>query len=368
MERILEKEKTLLVDGPASITVLAGKLEIFGFQARKNHKIIIREGKRLPFTASEPTRILISLGANTKIEEINGSSIPTSWDSTIEGLWQIKKKPITIMVIGEVDTGKTSFCTYLTNKLVNKNFQVGVLDEDLGQSDIGPPGAIAYSYVSFPITDIFDLETENAIFLGTTTPVEATNKIIEATVLLKTQMIKKCQLDFLIINTDGWLADENAINFKIHLAEALEVDMIFWIQNTNKNTINTTFEAALPNINHRIIESSSLVSHRNWEKRRKIRENTYINYLKNAKIKNYPSYSIAIKGNLQALYDRRAENLVVGIYDQQDKFLGIGKICKVDYYSKILKILSKIVEKPKFIVIGKIRLDDNLHEISSEFS
>lgn len=53
MNRIVEKGKTLLVDGPASVTVTSGNVEVFGSKANIASKIVIREGKRLPFAVHE---------------------------------------------------------------------------------------------------------------------------------------------------------------------------------------------------------------------------------------------------------------------------------------------------------------------------
>jgi 3-polyprenyl-4-hydroxybenzoate decarboxylase len=79
MNRTIEKGKTLLVDGPASVTVVSGTVEVFGSLAKSKGKVVIREGKRLPFTAKETTTFEIALGENANIEEVDGSTIPPSW-------------------------------------------------------------------------------------------------------------------------------------------------------------------------------------------------------------------------------------------------------------------------------------------------
>jgi len=53
MNKTVEKGKTLLVDGPASVALTSGKAEVFGNAVGSTSRIVIREGKRLPFTVEE---------------------------------------------------------------------------------------------------------------------------------------------------------------------------------------------------------------------------------------------------------------------------------------------------------------------------
>ena len=147
MNKTVEKGKTLLLDGPASVIMISGKAEVFGFKVKESKKIVIREGKRLPFAVEETACLNISLGANAGAEEKEGNTIPNSWIEAYRIIREFQKKPTVIMVVGGVDSGKTSFCTYLTNKMVNDKCKVAVIDEDLGQSDIGPPSTVAYAHV-----------------------------------------------------------------------------------------------------------------------------------------------------------------------------------------------------------------------------
>jgi polynucleotide 5'-hydroxyl-kinase GRC3/NOL9 len=82
------------------------------------------------------------------------------------------------MVVGKADSGKTSYCTYLINKLTNAKRKVAILDGDLGQSDIGPPCTVAYAFVAKPLTELYELKAENAFFVGVTSPSAAMAKTV----------------------------------------------------------------------------------------------------------------------------------------------------------------------------------------------
>ena len=132
MNRTIDVGKTLIVDGPASVTVSSGLVEVFGLLTDHKNKIVIREGKRLPFVVKQKATFEILLGENANAEEVDSDTIPKSWIMAFEKVLKIKTQPTVIMVLGAVDSGKTSFCTYLVNKLLNMKKKVVVLDGDLG--------------------------------------------------------------------------------------------------------------------------------------------------------------------------------------------------------------------------------------------
>ena len=116
-------------------------------------------------------------------------------------------KPVIIMVLGASDAGKSSFCTYLLNKLVEGNRKVAVLDGDLGQSDIGPSATVGYAVAPKPVTELGNLRLQNGFFVGVTSPVNAIAKTIQGLTAMMKRASQK-QADYIIINTDGFISGE----------------------------------------------------------------------------------------------------------------------------------------------------------------
>jgi polynucleotide 5'-hydroxyl-kinase GRC3/NOL9 len=191
MNRMIEGGKTLLVDGPSSVLVVSSRVEVFGFLVKDARRIVIRDGKRLPLAVLEAANFDVSLGENAGVEEIDGNTIPQAWIESFDVLRGFQKKPIIAMVLGKVDSGKTSFYTYLINRLMSEKQKVAILDGDLGQSDIGPPCTVAYAFVTKPVTDLFRLKAENAFFVVVTSPSEAVNKTIRGIALMKPKILDK---------------------------------------------------------------------------------------------------------------------------------------------------------------------------------
>ena len=420
MIQTVENGKTLLVDGPASVIVTSGKVEVFGSIMGNTRKVVIREGKRLPFAVEEKATFDVSLGENAIVEEVDGNTIPTSWIKSFEELLKIQAKPVTAIVLGTVDSGKTSFCTYLINKLLREKKKVAILDGDLGQSDIGPPCTVAYNFVTKPITDLFNLEAKNAFFVGVTSPSIAINKVIEGLTSLKREILGS-NPDFIVINTDGWVEGEEAVNYKVQLIEELNPDIIFCIQQKDELT---SLLNALEKFAKVVVDSPSAIKQRSREKRRSLRELGYMKYLRNAKVQSLPLNWLKIEENelfglsgtrentrqarkiyellgmkplhLAELKDRicivigrrrwinednikkveefakkkmvvtrkgEEEDVLIALYNVERKFLGIGVLKEVDYARKTLKILTPVAKEISIVALGKVKLDKNLKEI-----
>ncbi len=362
LKQTVEAGKTLLVNGPVSVKILSGKVEVFGYQIKENQHAIVRESKRLPFFALEKTEFYFSFGHNAAVNEAEGSTVPDSWNAPVGIILNTHKKPTIIMIVGKADSGKSSFSTYLTNKLVNEKAKVAILDGDLGQSDIGPPCTISYAVTTKPITALYELKMHNAFFVGVTSPMQAIPRTVEGFVSMEKEIIEKAVADYLIINTDGWVDGEAAVGYKLQLINDLKPDIVIGIQNQEELKPLLSSIITVPT---RTVESSVSISERNPEKRTKIRELNYAKHLKDAKVRSFfTSYLDIQEKNVLPRELGREKGLLVGLKTSKKKFLGIGILIEYNRIKKIMKILTPVVDKPESIIIGRIRLDPELHEIA----
>lgn len=420
MNRTVKKGTTLLVDGPASVTVTSGKVQAFGSVISGAAKVVVREGKRLPFTVEETAAFEIALGDTASTEEVEGNTVPPSWNESCEEFLDLQTKPVTAVVLGSVDSGKTSFCTYLANMVLGGKRKVAVLDGDLGQSDIGPPSTVAYAFVTRPITDLFSLRAKNAFFVGETSPSKVTDKVIAAMASLKKEVLAS-NAESVVTNTDGWIEGECAVNYKIQLIEELNPDIIFCIQQKDELA---PFISGLEKFKKVVVESPSVIRQRDIEKRRSLRELGYIKYLGNAKVQSLSLSWLKVEGNelfdicktrmnarqankvygllgmkplhiselgdkLCVVIGRRRwidadnikkleeytkkkvvvsrkgeeEGLLAGMYDSNRKFLGVGVLQEIDYLRKTVKICTPVSGDICVLALGKVKLDKNMKEV-----
>jgi polynucleotide 5'-hydroxyl-kinase GRC3/NOL9 len=361
LQQTVESNNTLIVDGPASVQLVSGKVDVFGNLIKEMKRILVREGKRLPFFVGEKAVFEISLGVNAAIDQVAGrSTIPQSWNKPVETILSSPKKPLVILVLGKNDSGKSSYCTYLINKLITGKCRVAVLDGDLGQSDIGPSGTVGYAIASKPLTELYDLKLENAFFVGVTSSIKAIDKMIEGLAAMKAQILAR-PIDFLVVNTDGWVTGDIAVRYKIALIKELKPDLIVGLPQANElETLVTNIEET-PII---LVEPSSSLCQRSPEKRKSLREMTYIRYLKDAKMQNYPLSQLTVEPK-NAIPKRQEpeKGLLVGLYGSKNKFLGIGVLREINSLRKAFKVQTSVSAKPMRLVIGKVFLNTKLQEI-----
>jgi polynucleotide 5'-hydroxyl-kinase GRC3/NOL9 len=355
----VESNKTILVDGPASVKLSSGRAEVFGCQVKLSQKVVVREGKRMPFLALEKAVFDISLGPNAAMQEAAGSTIPISWGKPLESILALQKRPLIVLVLGKVDSGKSSYCTYLVNKLLDGKRRVAVLDGDLGQSNIGPSGAVSYAVTCKPVTELYDLKLENAYFVGVTSPIMAIVKTIEGLAALKAEIMQR-PVDFVVVNTDGWVEGDIAVRYKTSLVKELKPDVIVGVQAADE------LNALIANIGQPmlIVEPSSSLSARTAEKRKSLREMTYARYLKDAKLQNYPITQVTVEPRGALPKNQTPDKgLLVGLYGSDSKFLGIGVLREINQLRRALKVQTAVSAKPLRIVVGKVCLDEKLREI-----
>lgn len=420
MKRVVDAGTTLLVGGSASVNIISGKVEVFGALLRTDEKIVVREGKQMPFEVKKKAAFDLTLGKEGSLEEVDGSTIPSSWEKAVEQLLLEDEKPMKVMVMGKVDVGKTCFCTYLANKALQDRRNVAVIDGDLGQSDIGPPCTIGYSRITAPIKDLFEVEAEDVFFVGVTSPSGVTGRVIGGLTTLESKALES-GVDFLIINTDGWVEGEDAVEHKVRLAESVGARVVVGIQ--EKDELAPVL-AAFEESKVFQVDSPSALKKRSPEKRKILRELGYKKYLKKARMRSFPLGWVKVKGALlgggaapgerrrrkieeslelrplyceegsaflllvfrrgewvddvrvlaleeefgkkvRVVWEGDEEGLLVGLHDAKGSFLGIGVLRNTDFLREELKIYTPVEAEVGVICFGLVRLDERGSELGA---
>ena len=359
MQHTVESNKTMLVDGPASVRLVTGKSEVFGYPMKETQRVLIRGGKRLPFFVIEKSTFDVSLGVNSGIAETVGNTNPPSWAKAVETILSMQKRPIVAMILGGSDCGKSSLCTYLLNNLIDGKCKVAVLDGDVGQSDIGPSATVGYALVTKRVAELYDLKLRNAFFIGTTSPITAASKTIEGLSAMEAEILQG-QVDFVLINTDGFVSGDIAVRYKTDLVKALKPDIVVALQ-TQDELAPLIAHLETPII---VVEPSFALKQRTPEKRKTLREMTYTRYLKKAKLLCIPKSQVTIEPRGTIPKNQEPEKgILLSLYGRGTKFLGIGVLREVNIERKALKIQTAVSIKPFRIVVGKVVLDQKLQEV-----
>ncbi len=419
MIKEVKGDKTLLVSGPASVRLLSGEAEIFGALLSVGETIIVRDGKRSPFHVKIEACFDIVHSKDSRVEEVDGDTVPVSWYEVAEEVLALGK-PTVVMIMAEVDSGKTGLCTFLVNCALEAKRKVAVIDADLGQSDIGPPTTIGLAYISKPVKDLFHVKANEACFVGFISPRGAQKRVVNCIVSFK-KLVFAGNSDFLVINTDGWVESEEAIRYKVMLAEAAAPNVVVGLERENKLA---SLLSRLEDCSVLRVETPTAVKKRDRENRKALRELSYKKYLKNAKIESFPlswikiesahslpslfltnrrlgrikealgvklvfceettdtiwivlkrnqrldleklhSAEEVLKKKVAVMWKGDEKGLIVGLHDAENKFLGLGIIFDIDYRRKVMRTMTPVTDEVTTIRVGNIKLDNMCREIGT---
>lgn len=225
----LMKSEILLVKGPASVKVKSGEVSVLGLPLKINQVVVVRKNKVLPFELINDSSIIITLGENGDYSVEQGNVGTKIWDSVVNRVFMNKTLPRKVILIGETDSGKSTLATYLINLALSKGLRVGIVDGDVGQNDLGPPGSVCAKIVEKPIFDLRDLSADRLNFIGVTSP---RYKMVENILMNSlSDLVNDISrvVDLCIINTDGYVS-EGGIEYKLNLVNNLKPDLIIYLK------------------------------------------------------------------------------------------------------------------------------------------
>ncbi len=414
----LEPGKTLLLDGPSSALVVSGRVSVFGAELKPRRRLVVRKGRRMPLEALEPSELEVVVGQGGSSSVVEGSPIPPSWREAAEELLA-NTGETRVMVLGGVDVGKTSLCTYLVNRALGAGRSVGIMDADVGQSDVGPPCTIGFARAIKPVLDLSELRAEHAFFLGDKTPSHMVDKALRG---VKEMVEKACEsgVNFLVVNTDGWIHGQGAAEYKKAMADIVQPRAVLALQRSGelKHIL-----ASLEGWDINVLEVSPFVKERDRDMRRELRAQGYRRYLDGSRVISVQLDWVEVEGRLpgsglrpskervaliksivgsellfceedpekitlvfdeEAMPDQEAiarleehvgkkvevfrkgeeKNLLVALYGKDGRFLGIGTVVCLDYRKRAVRLFTPVEEDAiAKLCVGKIRVGRDGNEI-----
>jgi polynucleotide 5'-hydroxyl-kinase GRC3/NOL9 len=193
-------------------------------------EVKVRAGKVLPFEALGASKARIMLGKGGRYQVVSNHKLGVSiWKDIVKRV--ITHRPNCIVLVGATDTGKSTLTTYLSNTAIANGLKVSIVDGDVGQGDLAPPGCIGAAGIGEQFLDLRAVNAEHYSFIGTTSPRGVEELVISN---IKGVVDKlSARSDICIVNTDGYI-DEHGIDYKIELAKTLRPGLIVYLGNPAK--------------------------------------------------------------------------------------------------------------------------------------
>jgi polynucleotide 5'-hydroxyl-kinase GRC3/NOL9 len=356
-EQRLQSGRTLLIEGPALLKLSEGEASCLGAPLQENSRVTVREDRQLPIETPSEATLQIRLGSGGKYRIETGSPIPTGWKEASDVL---RQAPGTVVILGSVDSGKTTLCTFLANENLRHGNTVRVIDGDVGQADIGPPTTISVSFFPSFVSSLQDLRPDLSLFIGDTTPSSVPDKL--STGLLRLRNFAADRSNVTIINTDGWTNDEDAFKHKLQLLNSLQPDFAFGIDPTGE------IDGLLENVQSTVLklDRSPFARTRSREERKRVRESGYKRFLQGArrvelslrdvKLRRFNSFrqlKIGGEGDLRGL--------IAGMIDDEERLLAICRVEKLR--GGVLTVKTVLETRPKIVELGAVVLSSSYEEL-----
>jgi polynucleotide 5'-kinase involved in rRNA processing len=168
-----------------------------------------------------------------------------------------------------------------------------------------------------------------------------------------------------ILNTDGWVGDEEAVRYKLDLLNSLQPSLALGLSSNNE--LNPILEQQ--HYTTLKLEASRFARTRNREERKKTREEGYRRFLRNPKHLDLNLNRIKLrmynKSRQQRIdQDSTHRGTLAGLLDEKGFLLSIGRIVRIQ--NGIARVTTTTEERPRTVELGAVILSPRFDEVGYE--
>jgi len=255
--------------------------------------------------------------------------IPPTWRQLAADI--IRHQWRKVLIIGHVDTGKSTFCTFLSHQLLAAQFVVAIVDADIGQKDIGPPTTITMGYPTHN-QSLADLQPAALYFVGAVSPA----KRLLPMVVGSQQLVDAAQSDFILVNTTGFIHGAGRI-LKHYKIEALQPDLIVALE---RHAELQSITQAYRNYRIKRLRPSGQASRKTPQDRVAARQRAFANYFSSAKTVAIPHHRLIFQRDL--VQQTLAQHLLCGVADRHNRGLGLAIVTEPNVDKGSLSLFTPV--------------------------
>ncbi|MFA4641192.1 Clp1/GlmU family protein [Pyrococcus kukulkanii] len=318
------------------------------------------------------------------------------------------RKPAKVMIIGDIDTGKTTLAVYLANELISNGLRVAIIDADVGQKGILPPGTISLALVDSHFSSMEELEPYAHYFVGSITPTQFFGEMVVG--VSKLSEVAKRLADVVLIDTTGMIYG-SGVDLKRMKIEAVKPDLILALEREDElEPILRGYEEVTMKL--QVSEQARDFSR---AERRAIRREKWRKYFENAKLRVFELSNVAVTGTslfqgkpisereksllerlfkwvvihgrrigdkyfivkadvvegprnidknvLRFLDFTKLSNILVGLINKEGFCLGVGILKGINFAEGKIELLTPVEEPVAELRFGRIRVREDGEEL-----
>ncbi len=306
-EVTLDPGQGFVVHGPVGLSALDGEVEVWGAPAAE----VRVDSPDVPLLVRAVRRSRVLVEGAARVDPIP-RVVPDSWESVARSM----EPGDLFVVLGGVDVGKSGLLAFLLNRLTARGMTVALVDADVGQSDVGPPGTIGLLLASSPPVHPKLAEPDALFFVGDVTPRGHLLPMVVGSARLAGLALER-GADVVLVNTTGMVRGGAARALKRFKLAALAPTKVALIQREGEAE---HLRRLVPS-RARVIDMSPppYASEKYRSLRRLGRRSAYARYLEGSRIASYDLGEVGLVGTFLGSGRARPDAL-----EAFDRTLGCG--------------------------------------------
>jgi polynucleotide 5'-kinase involved in rRNA processing len=265
--------------------------------------------------------------------------------------------PGVVLLLGAIDTGKTTFGIELARRATLAGIPTGIVDADIGQSTVGPPTTVGLKLCGsmVEVAKSTVSAADGLGFVGSITPRGHVLALVTGTAKLTWRArAEGCRL--VVVDTTGLLSGIGGQLLKFFKMELVDPDFVVAFERggelepilgiARRFTPAEVLEVAVPDE----------VATRSVDERAAFREQKFAAYFAPG-VSRWRVKPTVFMPTLPPEFDLALlDGLVVGMEDGKGTCVGIG-VLEFDATDEILRMVSPVSEGVRGLRLGSIRID-----------
>ena len=263
--------------------------------------------------------------------------------------------PGTVFLLGDIDTGKTSFGMELLKRASEAGVSGALVDANIDQSTVGPPTTIGLKFCRD--LEAFNYDTlrdaDALAFVGSLTPREHLLPLVSGTAKL-IQKARDVGTSLIVVDTTSFVSGIYGQTLNYHLMDSAAPDFVVALERGGE--LEPLVGIAQRFTPAEVLELGALIEEgRSAEEKVTFREAQFASYFKGTS--RWRVKPTVFMPTLPPEFDLHLlDHLVVGMEDGKGACSGIG-VLEHDPEEDILRMVSPVTEGVKGLRLGSVRID-----------
>lgn len=265
-----------------------------------------------------------------------------------------------MMLIGGIDTGKTTLAKALAEAALRRGRAVAYLDADMGNTTVGPPTCVGLKVLR-RADDLHRLEEADDLrFVGGITPNRLVLQAVTATAVLAEEARRLAEM--VLIDTDGTVSGVVGETLRYHITELVRPEVVVALQRGSElepiiGMLRRFFSAnVLP------VPADPEVIPTSPEERAARRARRFQQAFQ-PPLEKWRVRPTVFAPTLPVGLDlSRLDGMLVGVHDDAGRCTGLGRL---EYSDDHLRVVTNAGEGMRGLRLGSVRIDLRTYEVRS---